>query len=192
LFEIIIRTMANPETSPLLEGNAEKSAPKNGLGSGDTSREGLAGLPLEKGYDATAACAAKDGGGDGQSPAPPCPCSGGEHPRPSPNVADFYYRVPANPTVQRYYRFTASPATPFIALYKRPLDAYLEGDGATAPQHDTTGMLTRSLVLPSHGTDPSGRWILVSVGGEQCVLPLYNSLTPRYTNIHDCTRRPAF
>jgi hypothetical protein len=35
----------------------------------------------------------------------------------------------------------------------------------TAPNHDTTGILTRTMVLPSHGTDPTGRWILVSVGG---------------------------
>jgi len=97
--------------------------------------------------------------------------------------ADFYYNISANPTVQRYYRFTASKATPFIALYKRPLETYPghhtennqknanNNNNATTqqqppnPQNDTTGLLTRSMVLPSHGTDPSGRWILVSVGG---------------------------
>ena len=94
---------------------------------------------------------------------------------------DFYYNNPAKP--QRYYRFTSTKATPFIALYKRPLETYpdqTDGDlqdneSATNrtiqppqnqnPQNDTTGILTRSMVLPSHGTDPSGRWILVSVGG---------------------------
>ena len=91
---------------------------------------------------------------------------------------DYYYNSsPANKTIQRYYRFTASKATPFIALYKRPLETYPDelltnnnGNGninsnAPNPQSDTTGLLTRSMVLPSHGTDPSGRWILVSVGG---------------------------
>ena len=121
--------------------------------------------------------------------------------------SDFYYNIPANPTVQRYYRFTSSKLTPFIALYKRPMETYAtdqqhravaddgssrnnngngdnngngnNGNGTTQqqqqqqqppppppnPQNDTTGLLTRSMVLPSHGTDPSGRWILVSVGG---------------------------
>lgn len=98
---------------------------------------------------------------------------------------DFYYNIPANPTIQRYYRFTATKTTPFIALYKRPLETYPEitsdeqdndnnGDRRRKhsqpppppnPQNDTTGLLTRSMVLPSHGTDPTGRWILVSVGG---------------------------
>jgi hypothetical protein len=104
---------------------------------------------------------------------------------------DFYYNNPAKP--QRFYRFTSTKATPFIALYKRPLETYpdqthdgshtnggdaLQNNGAATtsstprarqpppnPQNDTTGLLTRSMVLPSHGTDPSGRWILVSVGG---------------------------
>ena len=121
--------------------------------------------------------------------------------------SDFYYNIPANPTVQRYYRFTSRKLTPFIALYKRPMETYAtdqqhravaddgssrnnngnddnngngnNGNGTTQqqqqqqqppppppnPQNDTTGLLTRSMVLPSHGTDPSGRWILVSVGG---------------------------
>lgn len=99
---------------------------------------------------------------------------------------DFFYNSPpSNTSIQRYYQFTASKATPFIALYKRPLETYpdeqqpsavgndenVNNNGATTPmpppnpQSDTTGLLTRSMVLPSHGTDPSGRWILVSVGG---------------------------
>ncbi|KAK1746785.1 hypothetical protein QTG54_002129 [Skeletonema marinoi] len=102
------------------------------------------------------------------------------------NPTDFFYNLPSNNTIQRYYRFTASKATPFIALYKRPLETYPEEHQASSsnnnenstnggntsapppppnPQSDTTGLLTRSMVLPSHGTDPSGRWILVSVGG---------------------------
>lgn len=93
---------------------------------------------------------------------------------------DFYYNNPAKP--QRYYRFTSTKVTPFIALYKRPLETYpnetdsdIQADTSGTrtrqppqnqnPQKDTTGLLTRSMVLPSHGTDPSGRWILVSVGG---------------------------
>ena len=59
-----------------------------------------------------------------------------------------------NPTVQRYYRFNTSSTTPFCALHKRP-----------ATDHGVTGLLRRSAVLPSHGTDPTGEWILVSVGG---------------------------
>jgi DHHC palmitoyltransferase len=60
----------------------------------------------------------------------------------------------ANSTIQRYYRFIASSTTPFCALHKRP-----------ATEHGVTGLLRRSAVLPSHGTDPTGEWILVSVGG---------------------------
>lgn len=65
----------------------------------------------------------------------------------------FYFPV-TNPTIQHYYRFTASSMTPFCALHKRP-----------ATEHGVTGLLRRSAVLPSHGTDPTGEWILVSVGG---------------------------
>eukprot|EP00984_Skeletonema_dohrnii_P006957 scaffold2481_cov83-Skeletonema_dohrnii-CCMP3373.AAC.1 len=115
---------------------------------------------------------------------------------------DFFYNLPSNNTIQRYYRFTASKATPFIALYKRPLETYPEEHQASSnnndnstnggntsappppnPQSDTTGLLTRSMVLPSHGTDPSGRWILVSVGGRtgwarrSSLYPLLTSVT---------------
>mmetsp|Transcript_8248 Transcript_8248/g.12687 ORF Transcript_8248/g.12687 Transcript_8248/m.12687 type:complete len:501 (+) Transcript_8248:129-1631(+) len=70
-------------------------------------------------------------------------------------VQDYFF--PANnPTIQRYYRFTASPTSPFAALHKRPGSSDAGG---------VTGLLRRSAVLPSHGTDRSGEWILVSVGG---------------------------
>lgn len=67
-----------------------------------------------------------------------------------------YYFPENNSTIQRYYRFTASPTSPFAALHKRPGSNDAGG---------VTGLLRRSAVLPSHGTDPSGDWILVSVGG---------------------------
>ncbi|KAL3792552.1 hypothetical protein HJC23_005522 [Cyclotella cryptica] len=85
-------------------------------------------------------------------------------PHPSPTA--YYFRPP----IQRYYRFTSTKSSPFIALYRRPLEVYDGGNEAKRspcpnPQSETTGLLTRSMVLPSHGTDPTGRWILVSVGG---------------------------
>jgi len=67
----------------------------------------------------------------------------------------LFFFPDTNPTIQQYYRFTASSMTPFCALHKRP----------AAAQHGVTGLLRRSAVLPSHGTDPTGEWILVSVGG---------------------------
>lgn len=97
----------------------------------------------------------------------------------------FYYNPTHNPTIQRYYKFTSTKSTPFIALYKRPLETYPESTlteheiliqrqyqnkpGSKGNQSDTTGLLTRSMVLPSHGTDPSGKWILVSVGGRKFI-----------------------
>jgi len=97
----------------------------------------------------------------------------------------FYYNPTLNPTIQRYYKFTSTKSTPFIALYKRPLEIYPESTlteheiliqrqyqnkpGSKGNQSDTTGLLTRSMVLPSHGTDPSGKWILVSVGGRKFI-----------------------
>lgn len=69
----------------------------------------------------------------------------------------FYFSPDKNPTLQRYYRFTASPLTPFCALHKRPV-VDVNGGGVT-------GLLRRSAVLPSHGTDATGNWVLVSVGG---------------------------
>uniref|UniRef100_A0A7S1ZLY8 Palmitoyltransferase n=1 Tax=Ditylum brightwellii TaxID=49249 RepID=A0A7S1ZLY8_9STRA len=80
-----------------------------------------------------------------------------KRPRPLPRTAKDFYFPENNPTVQRYYRFTATSNTPFAALHKRP--------GVVQDQSGVTGLLRRSAVLPSHGTDPSGQWILVSVGG---------------------------
>jgi hypothetical protein len=71
-------------------------------------------------------------------------------------TARDYYFPPNNPTIQRYYRFSPTPASTFAALHKRP------------GHHDAgsvAGLLYRAAVIPSHGTDPTGEWILVSVGG---------------------------
>jgi hypothetical protein len=77
-----------------------------------------------------------------------------------PPTALEYYFTPNNPTVQRYYRFSATPITPIVALHKKP------GTGNSAIiTSGVTGLLRRSAVVPSHGTDSSGNWILVSVGG---------------------------
>jgi hypothetical protein len=86
------------------------------------------------------------------------------HPLPkhSPSVYDFYFNETTNPTVQRYYRFSATPITPIVALHKKP------GAGNNSTSNvsgGVTGLLRRSAVVPSHGTDSSGDWILVSVGG---------------------------
>jgi hypothetical protein len=83
------------------------------------------------------------------------------HPLPkrNPTVKEFYFTA-NNPTVQRYYKFAATPITPIVALHKKP------GTGnAAIITSGVTGLLRRSAVVPSHGTDPSGDWILVSVGG---------------------------
>lgn len=83
------------------------------------------------------------------------------HPVPekSPSVKELFFNK-SNPTVQRYYRFAATPITPIVALHKKP------GTGGSAIiQSGVTGLLRRSTVVPSHGTDESGDWILVSVGG---------------------------
>ena len=80
--------------------------------------------------------------------------------RQHPPTALEYYFTPNNPTVQRYYRFSATPITPIVALHKKP------GTGSAAIiTSGVTGLLRRSAVVPSHGTDSSGDWILVSVGG---------------------------
>jgi DHHC palmitoyltransferase len=86
-----------------------------------------------------------------------------------------------NPTVQRYYRFTATSTTPWITLHKQPVTNTNTANGADTIQNNNnqsqqqqqqqyqsmgvTGILRRSGVVPSHGTDTSGDWILVSVGG---------------------------
>lgn len=68
---------------------------------------------------------------------------------------DFFF-PPNNPTIQRYYRFSPTPASTFAALHKRPG----HNDAGSV-----VGLLYRAAVMPSHGTDPTGEWILVSVGG---------------------------
>jgi len=87
-------------------------------------------------------------------------------------TAQDYYFPKENPTIQRYYRFTASAQTPFCAIHKRPQQDTTMVNGK--PIHPmspnssgggVTGLLRRSAVLPSHGIDPTSNWILVSVGG---------------------------
>ena len=100
-----------------------------------------------------------------------------------PTVGQFFF-PPTNPTIQAYYRFTVTPQTPCAALHTRPLDGPMSlqhnrdssgnignGNGSRPNSPSTneaastvSGLLRRSAVLPSHGTDPSGDWILVSVG----------------------------
>jgi hypothetical protein len=98
-----------------------------------------------------------------------------------PTAGQFFFS-PENPTIQAYYRFTVTPLTPFAALHIRPLDGPMSiqahrnaNANANEPNTSNTtnstdtassvsGLLRRSAVLPSHGTDPSGNWILVSVG----------------------------
>ena len=84
---------------------------------------------------------------------------------------------PSNPSVQGYYRFTASKLTPFAVLHTQPEDGPLHTPSSSTTfstntnltqaggGNNVTGLLRRSAVLPSHGIDPSGRWVLVSVGG---------------------------
>lgn len=76
-----------------------------------------------------------------------------------PSAYEFYFDHIRNPSIQRYYRFQSSPLTPVAALYKSP------GSNATSTSTGVTGLLRRSAVIPSHGTDTSGEWVLVSVGG---------------------------
>jgi hypothetical protein len=87
------------------------------------------------------------------------------------NTAKAFFFPPENPTVQRYYRFTSTPLTPIAALHKRPgRSNYSNNNNNPNGNHGSagggvTGLLRRSAVVPSHGTDASGEWILVSVGG---------------------------
>jgi palmitoyltransferase ZDHHC9/14/18 len=90
------------------------------------------------------------------------------------SAQEFFFDNPHNPTIQRYYRFTASSLTPIAALHKRPssfVPTAATNNGhapppAPPPQSSgVTGLLRRSAVVPSHGTDETGEWILVSVGG---------------------------
>lgn len=104
-----------------------------------------------------------------------------------PTVEQFYF-PPVNPTIQAYYRFTVTPLTPFAALHTRPLDGPMSIQ-QQSPDIDpnvqpptVSGLLRRSAVLPSHGTDPSGNWILVSVGSRSGWAK--KSLFTPYTNEH--------
>lgn len=87
-----------------------------------------------------------------------------KHQQPLSKVQSFYFPS-NNPTLQRYYRFTASPLTPFCALHKRPESSSSSSSGGGGGGSGVTGLLRRSAVLPSHGTDVTGNWVLVSVGG---------------------------
>lgn len=90
-------------------------------------------------------------------------------PAKSPTANAFYFDAQHNPTIQRYYRFTANALTPIAALHKRPSSG--NNSSSTSSTHSlsqaagVTGLLRRSAVVPSHGTDATGEWILVSVGG---------------------------
>ena len=80
------------------------------------------------------------------------------------SATDFYF-PPNNPSIQRYYRFTSTTLTPIAALHRRPGTASTPMGNASSPG-GVTGLLRRSAVVPSHGTDhATGDWILVSVGG---------------------------
>jgi DHHC palmitoyltransferase len=100
--------------------------------------------------------------------------------QPTRNGDDRHHSHCPNPTVQRYYRFTTTTDTPMIALHKQPLNNdtgssntngyynnhnHNNGGSEQYQSMGVTGLLRRSGVVPSHGTDPTGQWILVSVGG---------------------------
>jgi hypothetical protein len=76
-----------------------------------------------------------------------------------PPTAQEFFFPPNNPSIQRYYRFRATTLTPIAALHKKP------GPATTYTTTGVTGLLRRSAVVPSHGTDRTGEWVLVSVGG---------------------------
>jgi palmitoyltransferase ZDHHC9/14/18 len=84
-----------------------------------------------------------------------------EQPCCRPSAQSFYFPR-NNPTIQRYYRFTATPAHPIAALHKRPNSS--GASNANTTNNGVTGLLRRSAVVPCHGTF-SDDWILVSVGG---------------------------
>jgi palmitoyltransferase ZDHHC9/14/18 len=81
--------------------------------------------------------------------------------------AKAFFFPDENPTVQRYYRFTSTPLTPIAALHKRPgrSNSANNSNSNFSSGGGVTGLLRRSAVVPSHGTDSTGDWILVSVGG---------------------------
>ena len=71
----------------------------------------------------------------------------------NPTVNEFFFPN-SNPSIQRYYQFQATTLAPIAALHKKP-----------GSNGGVTGLLRRSAVVPSHGTDQTGEWVLVSVGG---------------------------
>lgn len=98
-----------------------------------------------------------------------------------PTVREYFFPR-LNPSVQTYYRFTATHLRPFAILHTRPLSGPFsfgneEDDEENSTKDDNelmrqqqqqgnvTGLLRRSAVLPGHGVDPTGTWVLVSVGG---------------------------
>jgi DHHC palmitoyltransferase len=83
-------------------------------------------------------------------------------------VATQHYFFPSdNMGIQRYYRFTVTPLTPIAALYKKPVsdDPARSNSNSSNSGAGVTGLLRRSAVVPSHGTDSTGNWVLLSVGG---------------------------
>jgi hypothetical protein len=95
----------------------------------------------------------------GESTAPGSSSSSSPSP---PSLQEFFFPVD-NPSIQRYYRFTVTPLAPIAALHKRPLSQdyyYNNSSHAAAANSGVTGLLRRSAVVPSHGTDASGQWIL--------------------------------
>jgi hypothetical protein len=91
------------------------------------------------------------------------------------SVHDYFFPK-NNPSIQRYYRFTISPHAPFGALHKRP---------GSSDALSVTGLLHRSAVLASHGTDPTGDWVLLSVGGEVDGQGNDDLLLPADSSLHD-------
>jgi len=99
-----------------------------------------------------------------------------------PTVREYFFPR-LNPTIQTYYRFTATHLRPFAILHTRPLSGPFsigsdnDDDEENSKKDDNeimrqqqqsgnvTGLLRRSAVLPGHGIDPTGTWVLVSVGG---------------------------
>lgn len=63
----------------------------------------------------------------------------------NPTVQEFFFNYSVNPSIQRYYRFESTNITPIAALYKRP-----------GLRTGVTGVLRRSAVVPSHGTNGGG------------------------------------
>ena len=83
----------------------------------------------------------------------------------NPSVHDFFFPPTFNRSIQRYYRFTSTPLAPIAALHKKPIHPN-NATSLTTTTGTCTGLLRRSAVIPSHGTDAAtGEWVLVSVGG---------------------------